>query len=106
MKLIVSDHTHCFTCGRDLNDHVAAIDRVRDERLYGVFPAFVQFLNPTVIENFCDTMRNVARADVIEVLRTVPAEWEVTDNTRVALEDLILRRATFVADNIHGWLFP
>jgi hypothetical protein len=30
------DHTHCFTCGRDLNQHLADISRVKDALLYGL----------------------------------------------------------------------
>jgi hypothetical protein len=40
-RLIAVDHTHCFTCGRDLDANTAQIGRVKDERLYGLFPAFV-----------------------------------------------------------------
>jgi hypothetical protein len=32
LRLIAMDHTHCFTCGRDLNRRLRNIDRVKDQR--------------------------------------------------------------------------
>ena len=42
-RLIAMDHTECFfTPGRrDLTGHIATIDQIRDERVYGLFPEFV-----------------------------------------------------------------
>jgi hypothetical protein len=38
LRLVAMDHTHCFCCGRELDHHVANIDRVQDSRVYGLFP--------------------------------------------------------------------
>jgi hypothetical protein len=106
MKLIVSDHTHCFTCGRDLTDRTAEIYRVQDDRIYGLFPAFARFLQADIINDFCEVIRSVTRPDVEEVIGLIPTEWEVPSVARHAMADLILRRASFIADNVAGWLFP
>jgi len=49
LRLVAMDHTHCFTCGRDLTGNVATIDRVRSDEIYGLFPEFVCLLRADVI---------------------------------------------------------
>lgn len=44
-RLLAIDHTHCFDCGHDLTNHLSEITKVKDERTYGLFPAFSAFIN-------------------------------------------------------------
>ena len=41
-RLLAIDQGCCFSGGRDLSPKIAGIDQIRDSRLYGMFPAFVQ----------------------------------------------------------------
>jgi hypothetical protein len=59
-RLIAMDHSHCFTCGRDLDTRVAHIAHVKDERLYGLFPAFVTYVRE---EDVTTAVGRLARLD-------------------------------------------
>jgi len=40
------DHTHAFTCGRELTRRISNLDEVRDSTVFGRFPEFESFLDP------------------------------------------------------------
>lgn len=103
-RLLAIDHTHCFDCGRDLSERLSDIEKVRDERAYGLFPAFVRFLAPGPLTWSGATLRSLTGEVVGGVLSQVPAEWEVSAPVRAALTELIRARAVFLADRIDaGW---
>lgn len=97
-RLVAMDHTHCFTCGRDLTPRLADIGHERDERLYGLFPAFIPRLRGAVLEWCRSRLRELEPAFVQAVLDTVPREWEVSTAALSAWKALICHRARFTAD--------
>ncbi len=99
-RLIAMDHTHCFTCGRDLDQKLAHIDRVKDERLYGLFPAFKAFVRQSAVESAVARLRELQRNDVTMMVGQIPNAWGVHRGGKDALIDLIYHRAEFVADTI------
>ncbi|MBN1489355.1 MAG: hypothetical protein JXA69_05505 [Phycisphaerae bacterium] len=107
-RLITMDHTHCFTCGRELNERVARIDRTKDDRVYGLFPGFVGHLDgrQTDVRDAVARLRTFERRTCEAVVNSIPPEWEVSKEARKALCELICQRAGFVADNIIDWLSP
>lgn len=107
-RLVAMDHTHCFTCGRDLIEPVAAIDRVKDKRLFGLFPAFVSTIatRRTVVEASSVLLRSLDQEWCRKVVETIPSEWEVDKSARDGLCDLICQRSAYVADHIMDWLAP
>jgi hypothetical protein len=103
-RVIAMDHTHCFTCGRELGANLAKIGRVKDERIYGLFPAFLPFMSSPSVKAAAVTLATVDREVVQPIVDAVPAEWEVALETRAALVNLIVQRAAFVAGSIEGKL--
>jgi hypothetical protein len=99
-KLIAMDHTHCFTCGRDLNEKVANVGWVKDDRLYGLFPGFVPHVRQQDVEAGISRLGEVTKQVAEEIVRSIPPDWEVKEGARDALTELICRRAEFVAENI------
>lgn len=99
-RLLAMDHTHCFNCGRDLNAHLADIDLVQDERLYGLFPEFLPFLPPhqAALDAATARLRTLGRQWVIDLASTIPAEWQVPNSGQDALVNLICNRAHYTAD--------
>jgi hypothetical protein len=97
-RLIAMDHTHCFTCGRDLTARLDDIDNVRDERLYGRFPEFVARLQRDVLVACRERLRQVEEQAVQAIVQTVPREWAVPQAAEEAWQKLICRRAAFVAE--------
>jgi hypothetical protein len=103
-RLMAIDHTHCFDCGRDLTQRLSQIDRVQDERAYGLFPAFLPLLDPGQVVWCGGILRSLQGGVVRDIVNTIPREWDVPPNARTALAEQILRRAGFIASRIeHGW---
>lgn len=101
-RLVAMDHTHCFTCGRDLDERTATIDRIKDDRVYGLFPGFMTAVQAGrgVVEAALTRLRKFDDAAAQQAVRTIPGEWQVSDSARNALADLACQRARFAADNL------
>lgn len=106
LELRTMDHTCCFTCGRPLSKEVSRIDRIRDERVFGLFPAFRPFIERDAVKTAIIDLRRFERSIADSVLARVPADWELDAGTRAALAELITRRAEYVAETLEGKLFP
>lgn len=98
LRLIAMDHTHCFGCGRDLDARFNQIDRVRDDRVYGLFPGFVPWIDRSGIEAAMADLSMLDKEMVAEIVHDLPAEWDVSAAAKSALADLICRRAAFLND--------
>jgi hypothetical protein len=100
------DHTHCFTCGRELTPAIADISCVKEEGCYGLFPEFWPHLSRDVMREAVRTLRAVTQVEVRQIVEGIPREWEVPQPVRDALVEFLCRRAVFVADHIEGWIWP
>ena len=98
LVLKAMDHTHCFTGVSGLTSHVSSIDRVRDERLYGRFPEFVEYVGTDSLRQAAADMAGITRAEVEQMVERVPREWEVESDAREALVRLVCERASFLSD--------
>jgi hypothetical protein len=105
-RLKAMDHTHCFTCGRDLTPRIAQIGNIQEEGCYGLFPEFLSFLNQEVMRQTVHTLRAIPRDDMGRIVAEIPRAWDVSQPTRDALLEYLLRRAAYVADHIEGWVWP
>jgi hypothetical protein len=102
------DHTHCFTCGRPWTNRLAAIDNVKDGRLFGLFPEFRAFLGEDrlAIQQAVRDLRSIDRKKVIDCMQGIPKEWGVPQAALDALVELVVNRATFVAETIESKIWP
>ncbi|HEV3262060.1 MAG TPA: HipA family kinase [Gemmataceae bacterium] len=100
------DHTHCFTCGRALSRNLGNIDRIRDSRVFGLFPEFRKYLERAQVKRAAIDLRRVNRAEVVRMTQRIPKEWQVDAEALDALADLIVGRAAYVADAIEAQLWP
>lgn len=100
LRLVAMDHTHCFTCGREIDRKISNIDRIKDERIYGVFPGFRKLVRKADVESAIDRLREVDVQVVQPIVEDIPEEWEVNKNSRKALIELIVRRAEFVSETV------
>lgn len=94
------DHTHCFTCGKDLTSRVGNIDRGKDERLYGLFPEFWEYMDRDDLRQAIDTLKGISKEEIAGIVGTIPREWDVSTTTQNEFTNLISSRAAFVADSI------
>jgi hypothetical protein len=100
------DHTHCFTCGRELTPRLAQIDQVRTEGTYGLFPEFEQFLHRNDMRRAVADLQAIRRSQVEEVVEAIPGEWQVEQPVREALINFICDRAIYLSANFVGNIWP
>lgn len=98
-RLFAMDHTHCFNNGV-LDKRLAQIDFVKDEKVYGMFPEFVDFIDLGAKTAAAEPLREVDGGMIQPILNEVPAEWEVDITVRAAWKDLIVGRAGFLGEKL------
>ena len=79
---------------------IATISRVKDDRIYGLFPGFVDLIRQDDVENAIDDLSKLNVNVVREIVERIPNQWQVDARTRDALIKLIYDRANFVVDSI------
>jgi hypothetical protein len=85
-----------------LHRNLADIADVKDERLYGVFPFFRQYVTIEQLVEIAAELSDV-QADFWEgFIASVPAAWQVSAEAKRALSRFLLERARFLADNIEA----
>lgn len=99
-RLIAMDHTHCFTCGRDLDGNVANIGRVKDDGLYGLFPGFESLVRQSDVEAAIDRLRELQVETVRPIVESIPDEWDVVAQAKDSLVQFIVRRGEYVAERV------
>jgi len=100
------DHTHCLTCGRELNLNIAHIDTVRDARVYGLFPEFKPLLDRSEVTRAVADLKMISRTDIQRVVESIPSAWQVNAATREALVSFLSDRAVFLSENFVSLLWP
>jgi hypothetical protein len=99
-RLTAMDHTHCFTCGSDLSERLAHISHIKDERLYGLFPAFIPRLRGEELKEATSRLRSANKATFTDIVESVPKEWTVDRRARTAWNELLFQRARYVAETV------
>lgn len=97
------DHTHCLTRrdGGGFAARIDAIDQIQDDRLLGLFPAFVGFATAAHAGPWIERLQSIAEAEIRAILTAIPPVWEVEPAQRTALLNLLLRRRNHLLDH---WL--
>ena len=106
LLLRAMDHSHCFTCGGPLSPKIADIGQVKDDRIYGLFPEFVPWLDRGIVAGSVETLRSFTIQDALQATQTIPQEWDVDGPTQEALVRFLVSRAAFLASSIMDKLFP
>lgn len=105
-RLIAMDQTECFADGPELTARISNIPRIQDERVYGLFPAFIQCMNREVVRAASAKLGTMNRSTIKSFTDRIPREWDVNARLRGALSDLIVSRAAFLADRMVSLLAP
>lgn len=100
LRLVAMDHTHCFTCGRQLDAKLNHIASVRYDQLFGLFPGFIPHVRQDNVETAVADLGKLDVSFVAEVVEDIPAEWQVSAGERQSLKELIVRRADYVAQTV------
>lgn len=105
-RLMAIDHTHCFTCGRDLTPRTDAADRAMHDGLFGLFPEFEPYLMRANVQEAAEKLASLQPSDYAPIVDSIPAAWEVSGAARAALKRLIAKRATYVSQTVVENLKP
>lgn len=106
VRLIALDHTRCFGGHSELTERVAHIGSVRDERVYGLFPAFSEWVDADEIHSATQRLGELDRGRVARILATIPQEWEVRTGVRAAILEFLCGRARYIAENVDRLRWP
>lgn len=100
------DHTHCLKCGSDLGRNIADIDFVKDEKVYGAFPAFCSYIRKPIISKMISKLDSLNYSIMERILSGVPNEWEVNEGVKKCIADFVVNRCNFLTDRLEGMLLP
>lgn len=99
-QLIAMDHTHCFNWGNGLNARLGRIDLVKDDRIYGLFPDFVPYVESAELSPVwkadVERLSTLDRSWVTGIVAAIPAAWGVDAAGREALIEQICQRASYL----------
>jgi hypothetical protein len=99
VRLIAMDHSCCFTCNNELvARNLRKIEWIRDDRLYGLFPAFKSTVRQSHARRAAKRLAAIDAGAVRSVVATIPSDWEVTGDIREALASSLVQRAAYVAN--------
>lgn len=107
--LIALDHTHCCPCpkpGSELKTTISGISNIRNDTVYGLFPAFVSWVREVDVDKALDDLRRVDASRIAQIIDTVPRDWDVSAAVREAWAQFFVDRAAYVADNLKCLLRP
>jgi hypothetical protein len=104
LRLIAIDHGECFSIAQELTARVAGIDRIQEDRVFGMFPAFSQFMRQDAVADCAAKLRLVRADEVRDIVHAVPDGCDVPGAAKNALIDLVCGRAAYLADRIEGML--
>ena len=92
------DFGHIITCGRELTPRIADIGSIREERVYGFFPFFESHVSRDRIIAESERLRTIDRDIWQDLLTTLPADWNVSNKVKDAIDRFLIGRARFLAD--------
>lgn len=99
-RFVAMDFTVCFHC-RDGGLRKGYGEQfVRDDGIYGLFPAFEPYVTETALRPFLDRLGAANLAQQVDgLLDRIPHEWLVDSPTRAAVRAFLSARAAYLVDN-------
>jgi len=98
-RVLAMDHTHCFSCGRELTPRLSNIGQVKQSQIHGNFPAFQGYISGKAVATYLGRLGRLDRNTAESFVAGAPREWEVSDETTDAIVAPMVDRAKYLADN-------
>lgn len=99
-RMIAMDHSHCFVAKKDLTPAINNIEHVKDNRIYGVFPAFIDYIKRGNFDNAIAKLKSFSLIDAYNVIEDIPKEWQVTSKTSESIKEFLFDRAKFLVESL------
>lgn len=100
-RLVAMDFSVCLHCraGGLRGEYDERL--VRDDGIYGLFPAFEPYLRLEQVQPFLDRLGDERRLaqHLVDVVDRIPKEWQVDARTGEAVQRFLSARARYLADN-------
>jgi hypothetical protein len=93
------DFGHIITCGRELSPRVADINQIREERIYGFFPFFKSHVSREQLIKESSELSKISSDIWQDLLQKIPFDWEVSQDTKNAIDRFLKDRARFLSEN-------
>lgn len=102
LRFVAFDHTECFVgTGSELVGTLATREPVEDSRVYGLFPAFTDFLTEEALSASLVQLEGLRRPTVSSIVNGMPREWwDGVTRGGDQLVDPIVQRSAYVASTI------
>lgn len=91
-----SDFTHALFGG---SDPQTLIVNAKEEKVYGLFPEFQDFLDWETATRICKKLKTVRPARIKPIVDRIPNEWGIDSPTREAWIKFIVARAHYLSIN-------
>jgi hypothetical protein len=98
--LISFDYSDCLRAPADLSPSIKNISNTKDENVYGLFPEFNEFITYDAVNETMKQLMTLSSSAVKDFLRLIPWEWQISEETKSALNDFLCTRVSFLSENI------
>ncbi|MGD0830951.1 MAG: HipA family kinase [Terracidiphilus sp.] len=105
-RLLAMDFTHAFRHEGKIDKRLSFSEKIRDAKVYGLFPEFIKFLDREHVRQFAARLAQFRGAVAEETINLVPRAWDVNQEGRSAWAKLITERAHFVSETLELALWP
>ena len=99
-RLIAMDFSDCLKVEQELTSRIAQLRHIRDERLYGLFPAFERYVTRAAYEAGLARLAQVTEPDMANIVNHVPRDWQMPASVRRATTDFLVQRARFLLEHL------
>lgn len=102
--LIAMDFSHAISNGNDCGAFLGHIDRTKDERIYGLFPEYEEFIRLSAVKETLQTLGRIADSNIDELIGEVPDDWQVDSSSRKHLRTFLTSRRDYVVETLFARL--
>jgi len=105
-RLVAMDFSDCMKPPVSLSSRIADIGNTKDERLFGLFPDFGDFLQWEPYTAGIDRLQQASRAEMEPIVSALPEAWDVSPALREALTLFLTNRAAFLVGHLPSLFRP
>jgi hypothetical protein len=80
-------------------------EAIEDNKIFGLFPEFREFLDINVSYNISKRLPEIKRKEVKAILNQIPKSWNLDKETKESLLNFIIKRAKFISKTLASKLF-
>ncbi|MCC7171367.1 MAG: hypothetical protein IT459_13045 [Planctomycetes bacterium] len=100
LELIAMDFGRAMIGGREFTSRLSHVDCIKDPWVYGLYPVFLPFTTPGLVQTALADLGRVRPESIQEVVAAVPGAWQVGVRERETIVRHLVDRAHFLVDNV------